>query len=283
VRLTNNGTEVCWLPPNFSAKVPHVAALDGIVANSGGHLNYQRAVELLTVNGKLDERSYRALLAAYGGHAARAAAEAALRSLKDRSSLYISDEDLRSLETFARRIRGEIFFARRWMLVEGQGEYLIVHATARRLGYDLDEHGVSVIDSQNNGNPAIFAALARALSIPWLAIFDGDQAGQEFCQAIRNRGFSAGEVNARCQRLSAGNLEQQLLADGLEQELKAALVASGHADAPGLARPDLLARLDKCKGAYAAALAMEIAADDALANRMPEAFRSAISALRGLA
>jgi putative ATP-dependent endonuclease of OLD family len=78
-------------------------------------------------------------------------------------------------------------------------------------------------------------------------------------------------------------MEQQHLADGLEQELKAALVASGHSDAPGLARPDLLARLDKCKGAYAAALAMEIAADDALANRMPEAFRSAISALRGLA
>jgi putative ATP-dependent endonuclease of OLD family len=50
--------------------------------------------------------------------------------LRDRSLLFIDDEELRALETFARRIRGEIFFARRWMIVEGQAEYLIVHVLA---------------------------------------------------------------------------------------------------------------------------------------------------------
>jgi predicted ATP-dependent endonuclease of OLD family len=60
------------------------------------------------------------------------------------------------------------------MIVEGQAEYLIVHALARQLGYDLDEHGVSVIDAVNNGHPATFAVLARALGIPWLAVLDGD-------------------------------------------------------------------------------------------------------------
>ena len=58
-------------------------------------------------------------------------------------------------------------------IVEGQADYLIVHALGRAQDYDLDEHGVSVIDAQNNGSPDTFTALARALGIPWLAVFDG--------------------------------------------------------------------------------------------------------------
>jgi hypothetical protein len=73
VRLSENGTEIHWLPPSFSSGVPHIPQLDVV--------------------------------------------------------------------------RGEIFFARRWLIVEGQAEYLIVHSLARSLGYDLDEHGVSVIDA----------------------------------------------------------------------------------------------------------------------------------------
>ena len=40
-------------------------------------------------------------------------------------------------------------------IVEGQADYLIVHALGRAQDYDLDEHGVSVIDAQNNGSPDI--------------------------------------------------------------------------------------------------------------------------------
>ena len=118
------------------------------------------------------------LLRCCGTHEQRTEISSALRDLRDRSALYIEDSELQSLETFARRMRGEVFFARRWMIVEGQADYLVVHALARALGYDLDEHGVSVIDAQNNGNPDTFAALARALAIPWLAVFDGDAAGR---------------------------------------------------------------------------------------------------------
>jgi putative ATP-dependent endonuclease of OLD family len=177
VRLTENGTEVRWLPPDFSAGIPHVPALDPVIANSQGLLEYDRALQMLTVNGRLEETPYRNLLECYGTHPDRATIVGVLRELRDRSLLYISDHELQALETFARRIRGEIFFARRWFIVEGQAEYLIVHSLARSLGYDLDEHGVAVIDAMNNGNPATFAVMARALAIPWLAVFDGDQAG----------------------------------------------------------------------------------------------------------
>lgn len=168
------------------------------------------------------------------------------------------------------------------LIVEGQAEYLVVHALARALGYDLDEYGVSVIDAVNNGHPAMFAALARALSIPWLAVFDGDDAGNVYCQSIGNRHFEPAFVAARCRRLPAGNLEQQLLADGLEPELRVILRALGHEDAGTLDQTALATRLDKHKTAYAAELASRLMADAALAARMPQAFRDAIGELRGL-
>lgn len=282
VRLTDNGTEVLSLPASFSARIPHVAGLDEVVVGSGGLLSYERAAQLLTVRGKLSEDIYRRIQQCYGTHPDRATITGVVRDLRDRSVLHINDDELRSLETFARRIRGEIFFARRWMIVEGQAEYLIAHSLGRGLGYDLDEHGVSVIDAKNNGDPAIFAALARALRIPWLAVFDGDQAGQTYCSTIEARDFDAAFVAQRCVRLPAGNLEQQLLADGLEAELRAILQATGQRDAATIDRAALETRLNKYKTTYAAELASRIEANPVLAGRMPQAFRDSIAALRGL-
>lgn len=283
VRLTANGTEVSWLPPSFSATVPYVPTLDPIVQNAGVLLHYDRALQLLTVNGMLDDSLYRRLLTAYAGHADVAVIHGVLRNLRDRASLFIDDDELHKLETFARRIRGEIFFASRWMIVEGQAEYLLVHALARRLGYAFDDYGVSLIDAINNGNPATFASIARALSIPWTAVFDGDPAGQRYCTSIQSRGFDAAFVTNRCRMLPAGNLEQQLIADGIEPELRQILLRLGHADALGIDIHTLQARLENCKTEYAAALAQRVANDDALAQRMPQAFRDAIASLRGLA
>ena len=250
VRLTANGTEISWLPPDFSATVPHVPELDGVVAASGGLLLYDRPTQNLTVLGVLSEDLYRDLLTAYGTHPDRAVIHGVLRDLKDRSLLFMSDEELFALETFARRIRGEIFFARRWLIIEGQAEYLIVHALGRAVGYDLDEHGVSVIDAMNNGHPATFAALARALSIPWLAVLDGDQAGQQYVQAITGRQFAPAFVAQRCRTLTAGHLEQQLLADGLEPDLRAILQELGQADAQAIDRPTLEAKTEELQNRH---------------------------------
>jgi len=282
VRLTENGTEIRWLPSSFSVQVPHVAALDTVVASSGGLLTYERAAQTLSVGGKLEETAYRNLLTCYGNHADRAVITGVLRELRDKSLLYMPDEELHALETFARRIRGEIFFARRWFIVEGQAEYLLVHGLGRGLGYDLDEHGVSVIDAKNNGNPDTFASLARALGIPWLAVVDGDAAGLGYVRAIAGRGFDAALVADRCKTLPAGTLEQQLLADRLEPDLRVILLAIGQADADTLDRQALERCLSKHKTRYAAELASRISIEAALAQRMPQAFRDAITRLRGL-
>ena len=194
VRLTAEGTEVKSLPASFSALVPAVEGLDDVVARSNGLLRYERASETLTVTGMLDERNYRALLRSCGRHEQLGELTEVLRDLRDRASKYVGDDELRSLETYARRMRGEIFFAERWLIVEGQADYLIVHALAHAMDYDLDSRGVSVIDAQNNGNPDTFAVLARALEIPWLAVFDGDDAGKRYVTAIAKRGFKPGPI-----------------------------------------------------------------------------------------
>jgi putative ATP-dependent endonuclease of the OLD family len=282
VRLTENGTEIRWLPSSFSTQVPYVAGLDAAVAGSGGLLAYDRASRMLTVKGKIGEQLYRDLLTSYAAHPERAVVHGVLRDLREKSLLYMPDDELHALETFARRIRGEIFFARRWLIVEGQAEYLLLHALGRALDYDLDEHGVAVIDAQNNGYPETFAALARALGIPWLAVMDGDAAGNSYVQSIRNRDFDAAFVTARCKTLRAGTLEQQLLADGLEPELRAILQSFGRADALTMDRALLQKCLHEHNTRYAAELAKRICAEAAFAARMPQPFRDAITSLRGL-
>ena len=280
VRLTANGTEVRSLPASFSASIPPLDGLEAVVANSTGQLSYERASETLTINGALNEQLYRTLLRCCGRHKRRADLEQILRELSDRSSRFISDNELRSLETYARRMRGEIFFADRWVIVEGQADYMIVHALAHASGYNLDEHGVSVIDAQNNGSPATFAVLARALGIPWLGVFDGDDEGRKYIRAIRNRGFDDVELARRCRTHTAGDLEVQLVADGLGPELRETLAAL---DVPvGQDDGELLTRLRANKTAYAATLAARVRGDLSLARRAPEAFRTTIEQLPGL-
>lgn len=282
VRLTANGTEVRSLPASFSATIPTLDGLDEVVTRAAGRLRYDKVSETLTVMGALDRSAYRALLTCCGAHDRRTDVARTLGDLNDRSSRYVADAELEALETFARRMRGEIFFAERWLIVEGQADFLIVHALAQALDYALDQHGVAVIDAQNNGNPATFAALARALSIPWLAVFDGDDAGHRYVQWIRSRGLADEEVATRCRIHPAGDLEQQLVADGLGPVLRDILAEMNVSGAQNLADEALPERLRADKAACAAAFAARIRVQPDLAQRALPAFRDAIGDLRSL-
>ena len=282
VRLTREGTQVKSLPASFLASVPALDGLDAVVNRSAGRLKHDSASETLAVIGALDENTYRDLLTCCGQHERRTELEGILKDLRDRSSLYIGDDELQSLETYARRMRGEIFFAERWLIVEGQADFLIVHALAHAMDYDLDSHGVSVIDAQNNGNPDTFAALARALDIPWLAVFDGDDAGRSYREAIAKRKFNEGELTERCRTHPAGDLEAQLLSDGLGTELREILAELRVPNAPHLDDKGLVEALRNRKTAYAAAFSTRLRTDANLVNRAPLAFRTAIEQLQGL-
>ena len=282
VRLTERGTKVSWLPDTFSVTTPSFEGLDTIVQNSSGVLHYEKTSETLKVRGALSKSTYRKLLAKCGTDDRRHDIERALKDLHDRSSFYVQDSELRAMETFARRMRGEIFFAERWLIVEGQADYLIVQALGRAMQYDLDEHGVSVIDAQNNGQPATFVVLARALDIPWLAVFDGDDAGLGYVEDIKGRGFAEAEVGRRCRTHSAGDLEAQLVADGLRPELLSILTELRILHTTKDNNEVLTRRMRGNKVACAGALADRIDADPGVASRAPAAFRETILSLSGL-
>ncbi len=280
VRLTKHGTEVRSLPSSFSERLPPLNGLDSVVANAGQALTYEEGT--LTVRGSLKKRHYRRLLACCPQDERRLDLESRLSRLMDRSSLHVTDGELLALETFARRMRGEIFFAERWLVVEGPADYLLVHAIAHARNYDLDRHGVSVIDAQNNGNPATFAALARALGIPWLAVFDGDEQGKAYVSRIEKRGFQKDELAKRCRHHPDGNLEEQLVADGMGPELRRVLGEIEIEGAHQLDGEELVSKLRKGKTAYAARLAEKLRSEPSLADRMPKAFQEAITQCRGL-
>lgn len=192
-----------------------------------------------------------------------------------------SAEDENDLAFHGRRVRGEIFFARRWILVEGVCEYLLLRSLGRAFGWDLDAHGVSVVDFQQSGSPGIYAGLAAGLQIPWTMIVDGDAAGEKFRDQVRRRGFQDAEIATHVTTLPPPNtLELQLIADGHEALLRQILLEAGVRQAGTFTVAELTASLNKHKTDYMAPLARKVENDSALANRMPRAYVDVITGLR---
>ena len=178
-------------------------------------------------------------------------------------------------------MRGEIFFARRWILVEGVTEFLLVHALGKSLDWPLDTHGAAVIDFQQSGNAAIYPALAQAFGIPWHMIIDGDDEAANYRQQILDRGFEETELTNHFATLPPPNdLEDQLIADGHEQILREILAEIGSESALTCSADEFRARLKNRKTEYMGVLSVRVAADPALAVQMPAPFVTLITNLR---
>ena len=283
VRLGDDGT---WLAPQHSppsVQIPSSLGLEELVSQSDRQLEYDADTERLTAHGPVSEDDFRRLARSYTSREDASSIVSVLATLRDDSRSYLTESDIQLLTTSARRLRGEIFLAERWLIVEGQSDHLIMEALAFAMNYPLDQHGVSLIDAKNSGNPEVFASLARAFRIPWCAVLDGDRAGLGYIASIRKRGFSKEEVNLRCRTHPAGPLELQLLQDGCGPVLRE-LMASHRR--PGivasLSDQELADLLIGAKTTYASGLAARLRSDRSLVDKMPAAFREAIRLLPGL-
>ena len=63
----------------------------------------------------------------------------------------LSQSDYSFLERFLDATKANLFFAHGVLIVEGDGEALILPALARAIGIDLDEHGVSIVNVKGTG------------------------------------------------------------------------------------------------------------------------------------
>lgn len=223
LRRSSTGPRASAIPRVALAHVPHNAALVAEIEKLPGTLAWDASKDAVVCSGTLTEDQYRRLVRCYTG-ADREAHHAALKAMKETSRSFIAEEEISKLESWAKRIRGEIFFASKWLLCEGQAEYAILGAVADKLGCPLDAHGIAVIDYQNNGSPGAFAALARALEYPWAMICDGDQGGNDHIGQLRSHNFTVAEIAERVTQLPAGSdLESLIVGSALRPCLLAAV------------------------------------------------------------
>jgi len=91
------------------------------------------------------------------------------------AELDLLDADIADLERYVDVNRGEMFFARGVILVEGDAERFLVPVLARQQGYDLDELGISVCSvSGTNFEPYLILLGPEELDMPLAAFTDQD-------------------------------------------------------------------------------------------------------------
>jgi putative ATP-dependent endonuclease of OLD family len=196
--------------------------------------------------------------------------------------LYLSDNDLADLDTYAKRIRGEILFARAWLLCEGQSEYLLLRYFAKLLKKPLDQVGVAVIDFQNNGSPSAFVGLARAFEIPWIMVCDNDDEGNKFIKQVKGRGLTDREINELIRPLPGKDvdLEMFLVKNGFSKEYVQIFaernVSLSKKEGELGFEDEIASKIGKNKTGYTIALIEKLRAAGADKSRVPKFLGTAI-------
>lgn len=148
-----------------------------------------------------------------------------------------SADDLRKIYFHIRRHRGELLFARTWLLYEGETDYWILYELARLCGIPLEQKGVRLVEHANVGIDPILQ-LADQLGIQWHSLSDGDPAGAKYADKARAKLNGRPEAN-HISTLPAANIEEYLCLHGFghiytanisAQKAQLVTVAPGHAD-----------------------------------------------------
>jgi putative ATP-dependent endonuclease of OLD family len=240
---------------------------------------YHEGTSILTVHGRIEQQEYRELLTLYPG---QSQVHTELRRLREESQLYLSNSELADLDTYAKRIRGEVLFARAWLLCEGQSEYLLLRYFAELLGTPLDQAGVTMIDFQNNGSPGAFVGLARVFEVPWIMLCDNDSGRAGFVGQVQNRGLTDTELNELIRPLPGDGMDWEtfLVRHGFVQEFREILAERSVAltkskDETGF-EDELVSKVKADKTGYALALIEKLRDISADASRVPQFLKTAI-------
>lgn len=124
-------------------------------------------------------------------------------------------EESRKFNHHVRRNRGELLFARKWLLVEGETDVSVLAECADLLGIDLNAYGIRIVEfSQTDQNVLIKAA--DALGIAWFLVADGDDEGQKYVKSTEKH-LHGRALSDHTHRLSHQNMEVLLCQAGFGQ------------------------------------------------------------------
>lgn len=281
VRLIGGQTQVASIPRFIASGLPWNDSVTGFAQGKAAEIFSKDNTGMVSARSWFDEDMADRLSRCYRHETDAAAKAATVLTFRHNCRILPSREDESDLGFHCRRVRGEIFFARQWLLVEGVTEYMLAHALGKAFEWPLDAHGIAVIDFQQSGSAGIYVALAKAFGIPWHMIVDGDPEGQKFKKQILDRGFRGDELAGRFIALPSPNvLEDQLIADGHMQLLRNILAEIGSDSALTCPDDEFCKRLKNKKTDCMRVLSLRVASDRALAGRMPAAFVNLITSLR---
>ncbi len=93
-------------------------------------------------------------------------------------------DETRRISYHVRTRRGDAFFARCWLLVEGETEFWLLPELARQCGYDFPAEGIRCVEFAQCGVEPL-VKLANGLGIEWHLLADGDRAGRNYVDTAR--------------------------------------------------------------------------------------------------
>lgn len=125
----------------------------------------------------------------------------------------LSSEESRKFKYQIRRTRGELLFARCWLLVEGETEAWVYPAAAVALGWNFHEEGIRIVEYQQS-DPGMLIKVAKALGISWFCVGDDDGNREKVENKVRP--FLGGVEEPQRLVFPYPNPETNLLRNGFE-------------------------------------------------------------------
>lgn len=135
-----------------------------------------------------------------------------LRSFRVPNNL-LSSEEKRKFNYHVRHARGELLFARCWLLVEGETETWVYAAAARALGLNVHREGVRLVEYRQ-ADVGLMAKVASALGIAWYCVGDDDdERSNTEPKVMANLGLARAEDRVA---FPYPDIETHLLANGYD-------------------------------------------------------------------
>jgi putative ATP-dependent endonuclease of OLD family len=139
------------------------------------------------------------------------------------SNSVFSETELYELNTYMQKSRGELLFARKWIMFEGQTEEVIIPYCAELLGYNLDEYGISCINYRSNGSAKSFVKLAKVLGFKWIILGDNDAQGEATKSEVKKCGYSDEEIRKLVILTNEKDIEHEFVNCGFLTDYESAL------------------------------------------------------------
>ena len=125
----------------------------------------------------------------------------------------LDTDDTRKFNFHIRRARGELLFARCWILGEGETEATLIPEAARELNKDLERAGVRFVTYQTGMSLEPCLRVANVLGIHWVVLADNDWQGTKDHAIVRKHLNGRSEKDALFMMTEA-NIEQYLCCNG---------------------------------------------------------------------